>query len=126
MTSRNMARLEKIVAELPEWNRVDIEAWGGEPTFRVRKKNFVFADQAAKHITVKLPKEEARAVVGSDERADPCGYGLGKHGWVTVRLGGRPTTAEWEEVREWVRTSYTLVAPKTLARQILEEDGLLD
>lgn len=119
-----MARLEKIVGELPEWQRVDIEAWDNEPTFRVRKKNFVFADKAATIITVKLPKEEAAAVVGSDDRASPCGYGLGRHGWVSVVLGSKVSAAEWDEVREWVRTSYTLVAPKTLARQVLEEDGL--
>ena len=29
-----MARVEAIVAELPEFERVDIEAWGDEPTFR--------------------------------------------------------------------------------------------
>ena len=33
-----MPKLEAIVAELPEWQRVDIEAWEGEPTFRVGKK----------------------------------------------------------------------------------------
>ena len=42
----NMKRLERIVARLPEAERVDIEAWGDEPTFRVRGKNFVFTDQA--------------------------------------------------------------------------------
>ena len=30
----------------------------------------------------------------------------------------------WQEVEEWVRTSYTLVAPKTLARIVLDEDGV--
>ena len=122
----NMERLEAIVSELPEWERVDIEAWGGEPTFRVRNKNFVFADPEATFITVKLPKDEAEAVVASDEAAEPCGYGLGRHGWVTVVLGRRVSGARWEEVREWVRISYTLVAPKTLGREVLEEDGLLD
>ena len=78
----NMARLEAIVARLPEAVRVDIEAWGGEPTFRVRGKNFVFTDQAAHHISVKLPKDEAAAVVATDPGAEPTGYGLGRHGWV--------------------------------------------
>lgn len=31
--------------------------------------------------------------------------------------------AERVDVEEWVRTSYTLVAPKKLARVVLEEDG---
>ena len=119
-----MARLEAMVARLPEALRVDIEAWDGEPTFRVRKKNFVFAAKDGSGISVKLPKEEAAAVVATDPGAEPTGYGLGRHGWVSVRVGENPDEARWEQVEEWVRTSYTLVAPKTLARQVLAEDGL--
>jgi hypothetical protein len=52
-----MARLERIVAKLPEAARVDIEAWGGEPTFRVRGKNFVFTDLPVSRMSVKLPVE---------------------------------------------------------------------
>ena len=42
-----MARLEKIVARLPEAERVDIAAWDDHPTFRVNGKNFVFSNQTA-------------------------------------------------------------------------------
>ncbi len=116
-----MERLERIVAGLPESSRVDIEAWGGEPTFRVRGKNFVFASPDAASITVKLPFDEAAAVLATDPHASPTGYGLGRHGWVTVMLGGRLSADRWREVEEWVRTSYTLVAPRSLARQVLDE-----
>ncbi len=58
---RNMQRLERIVARLPEAKRVDIEAWGGEPTFRVNGKNFVFSGHEAEGISVKLSKEEDEA-----------------------------------------------------------------
>ena len=119
----NMPRLEEIVRRLPEAERVDIEAWGGEPTFRVRGKNFVFSDQEAHGISVKLTKEEAAAVVATDRGAEPTGYGLGKHGWVSIRLGPKPSARRWREVEEWVRTSYTMVASKKLARQVLEEDA---
>jgi hypothetical protein len=83
----NMARLERIVARLPEAERVDIEAWGGEPTFRVRGKNFVFTDQEANGISVKLSKGEAAAMVATDALAWPTGYGLGRHGWVRSTWG---------------------------------------
>jgi predicted DNA-binding protein (MmcQ/YjbR family) len=119
----NMDRLEEIVGRLPEAARVDIEAWGGEPTFRVNGKNFVFTDAEATGISVKLPKEEAAALVATDPRATPTGYGLGRHGWVSIDLGARPSKERWREIEEWVRTSYTLVAPKRLARKILDEDG---
>ena len=50
----NMERLETIVSRLPEASRVDIVAWGGEPTFRVGGKNFIFAGVDGRTITVKL------------------------------------------------------------------------
>jgi predicted DNA-binding protein (MmcQ/YjbR family) len=120
----NMKRLEAIVDRLPEATRVDIEAWDGQPTFRVRGKNFVFTNAAADGMSVKLPKEEAEAVVATDDGAEPTGYGLGRHGWVSVTVTPDADDERWEVVEEWVRTSYTLVAPKKLARIVLEEDGV--
>ena len=120
----NMKRLEAIALRLPEAARVDIEAWDGEPTFRVRGKNFIFTDPEATALSVKLPKDEAEAVVASDPLVDPTGYGLGRHGWVSVTVGEDADDERWEQLEEWVRTSYTLVAPKSLAKIVLAEDGL--
>ena len=119
----NMDRLEEIVAELPEAERVDIEEWGGHPTFRVRGKNFVFSDIEATSLSLKLPEDEATAVVATDDAAVPAGYGLGRHGWIAVTLDDVATEERIEELREWVRTSYTLVAPKKLAAVVLAEDA---
>ena len=118
-----MKRLERIVARLPEAERVDIAEWGDHPTFRVRGKNFVFSDQTAENLSLKLSKEEAAAVVASDPHVEPSGYGLGRHGWIALTLL-KPDATRWNEVEEWVRTSYTLVAPKKLATLVLEEDGI--
>ena len=115
----NMKKLEEIVARLPEAVRVDIEAWDGEPTFRVNGKNFVFTNRQVDGMSVKLPKEEVEAVVATEPGAAPTGYGLGRHGWVSIELGPRP---DWEQVTAWVRTSYTMVAPKKLANQVIAED----
>ncbi len=115
----NMARLEAIALALPEATRVDIEAWDGEPTFRVRGKNFIFTNAGATSISVKLSKEEAAAVIATDASASPTGYGLGRHGWVSVELGESPGEERWTEIAEWVTTSYTLVAPKSLAKVVL-------
>ncbi len=119
-----MAKLETIVARLPEAVRVDIEAWGGEPTFRVHGKNFIFAKTDGTSISVKLPKEEAAAVVATDPQVEPVGYGLGKHGWVTVTIPSRPTRRRWQEIEEWIKTSYMLVAPKRLAQVVADHDGV--
>jgi predicted DNA-binding protein (MmcQ/YjbR family) len=117
-----MDRLESIVAQLPEAVRVDIEAWGGEPTFRVAGKNFVFAGADGRTITLKLTVDEAAAVLATDLAVVPAGYGLGRSGWVSISLTSRPSAARWREVEEWIRTSYSLVAPKRLARQVIEQD----
>src|SRR5215212_7717152 len=82
----NMERLEPIVGRLPAAERVDIAEWGDHPTFRVNGKNFVFSDQQATNLSLKLPKDEAAAVVASDAHADPSGYGLGRHGWISLTL----------------------------------------
>jgi predicted DNA-binding protein (MmcQ/YjbR family) len=119
----NMERLELIVRSLPEAERVDIAEWGDHPTFRVNGKNFVFSDQDANHLSLKLPKDEAEAVVASDPNVEPAGYGLGRHGWIALTLQGTPDDDRWHQVEEWVRTSYTLVAPRRLARLVLEEDA---
>ena len=99
-----MTRLEELVAGLPEAERVDVAEWGDHPTFRVRGKNFVFSDDRAEHLPFKLSKEEAAAVVATDPAASPAGYGLGRHGWVSLDLEPDADDARWDEVREWVRT----------------------
>ena len=119
----NMDRLEGIVAALPEAERVDVAEWGDHPTFRVAGKNFVFSDQVAQHLSVKLTKEEAAAVVATDPTVEPTGYGLGRHGWVSLSVDEGAGDDRWQQVEEWVRTSYTLVAPKRLARVVLERDA---
>jgi len=119
----HLERIEAIAAGLPEAVRVDIEAWDGEPTFRVNGKNFVFAGRDGTSITVKLPKAEAEAVLATNPLVTSAGYGLGRAGWVSVRIPARVSAARWREIEEWIRTSYTLVAPKGLARLVLDEEA---
>jgi predicted DNA-binding protein (MmcQ/YjbR family) len=119
-----LERVEAVALGFPEAERVDVEAWGDHPTFRVRGKNFVFASGDGLHLSVKLDKEEAAAVVATDDRVEPGGYGLGRHGWIGITLPDRePTDDEWAELGEWIETSYRLVAPKTLVRRVDEPDG---
>jgi predicted DNA-binding protein (MmcQ/YjbR family) len=120
--SSNMERIEAVVARLPQAARVDIEAWDGEPTFRVNGKNFIFSAPDASSISVKLSKEEAASVVATDPLVEPTGYGLGRHGWISVSIPAGTSAQRWREIEEWIRTSYTLIAPRKLARQVLEEE----
>ena len=54
---------------------------------------------------------------------EPGGYGLGRHGWVAVTLDESPGEDRWRQVEEWIRTSYTLVAPKKLAKLVIDADA---
>ena len=71
---------------------------------------------------MKLSRDEAEAVVATDPTAEPAGYGLGRHGWISFGLEPGADDERWAEVVEWIRTSYTLVAPKRLARTVLGQD----
>src|SRR3954454_8866123 len=114
----HLDRVQQLALALPEAERVDVEQWGDHPTFRVRGKTFIFADGAGSSISVKLPPEEAAALVATRADAQPSGYGLGRHGWVVVQLPADDSDSAWAEVAEWVQTSYRLVAPKRLARMV--------
>ena len=64
------------------------EPWG-HPAIKVRKKAFLFCstlDAEAPTLSVKLPASAAEA----RERpgVEPTGYGLGRHGWCSVRISG--------------------------------------
>ena len=113
----NLARLAEIAKSLPETTSVDIEAWGGESAFKVRKKVFLYATPSGTTICLKLPLSEAQALVAGDESVTPMKFNLGKHGWIEAQL--RPDEqdeARWREVAEWIRTSYSLVGPKSLVK----------
>lgn len=117
----NLESLQKIIALLPEKERVDIEQWGGHPSYRVRGKNFVFSNLEGTSVSLKLSMDEARAVVATDPTASPTGYGLGRHGWIDFDLSLSADEERWDIVREWVVTSYTLVAPERLAQNVLDQ-----
>lgn len=123
MTTSTFERLEMLAMAMPEAERVDIEAWDGEPTFRVRNKNFVFASSDGSGFTAKLPKDEATAVCESDPLVVPTGYGLGRHGWVSVDIEPDTSEERWQQIAEWVHTSFTLVAPKKLAALVDPAEG---
>jgi len=63
--------------------------------------------------SVKAEREELPALLG-DPRCRPAPY-LARGGWIVMDLE-RPV--DWAEVRELIHTSYRLIAPKTLAKQV--------
>ena len=115
----NMDRLERIVAGLPEAERVDIAEWGDHPTFRVRNKLFAMYAAPNNHHGGGRPAVWCKAAPGNQAlmvRGEPGRYFVppyvGPSGWVGVWLDRNP---DWSEVQELMSDSYKLVAPKRLA-----------
>ena len=86
-----------------------------EVVVKVGKKVFVFLgrdDGADLGMTVKLTDSHPWAL--STDGAEPAGYGLGKAGWVSVRLA----SADRDALAEWIDESYRNVAPKKLIKEL--------
>jgi predicted DNA-binding protein (MmcQ/YjbR family) len=110
---RSLAAAAKYALSLPEaWAD---EPWG-DPVVKVGKKIFVFISSSASTdpvITVKVPESREHAL--SFPGSTPTGYGLGKHGWVTISVDHVPDT-ERDILLDFVDESYRAVATKTLAK----------
>lgn len=88
----------------------------GERVVKVKNKIFVFLgrEDDLDHgigFSVKLPQSGTSVL--ELPFAEPTGYGLGKHGWISVSLspGDLPPV---ELLLEWIEESYRAIAPKKL------------
>jgi len=92
--------------------------WDGDVVAKVGKKIFVFFGSGEDPtVGVKLPQSAEQALLS--EAVTPTGYGLGKWGWVTVRLAA-PDAPERGVVEDWIEESYRAVAPKKLVARLDE------
>jgi predicted DNA-binding protein (MmcQ/YjbR family) len=115
-----------VIEELRAFGLGLPEAWEdypwGERVLKVGKKVFMFMGvQREDHpggISLKLKDSHAQAL--SLPHAAPTGYGLGRSGWVSIRLEG--DLPPLDVLRDWVEESYRLVAPAKLAARIGERD----
>ena len=105
------ARLRAAAAAFPE--TVEDHPWG-ESAFKVRGRTFLFLRRGEDglSLSMKLPVSRDFALVW--DFAAPTGYGLGKSGWVTCRIGPE-TVADPELLLGWLEESWHAVAPRRLA-----------
>jgi predicted DNA-binding protein (MmcQ/YjbR family) len=105
------ARLRNFAAAFPE--TVEDHPWG-ESAYKVRGKVFLFLHRGdpGLSLTVKLPASRDFALVF--DWAQPTGYGLGKSGWVTLKLAAADAI-DPELIESWIGESWRAVAPKRLA-----------
>lgn len=83
----------------------------GETVVKVKGKVFVFlgASEGRLGVTTKLPRTGPAAL--ALPFTEPCGYGLGKSGWVTARFdAGEDIPVDL--LVSWLDESYRAVAPK--------------
>ena len=93
----------------------------GHTALKVKGKTFVWlaCEDDRFSMTVKLPVSRDFALVF--DFAEPAGYGLGRSGWISVRLAA-DEPADLHLFRRWIAESYRAVAPKKLAALVPETD----
>jgi len=90
----------------------------GERVAKVGKKVFAFlgADDAEERsVSLKLPESCHQAL--TLDCCEPTGYGLGRAGWVTIRLE-QPGCPGVDVLVDWLDESYRAVAPKRLIAEL--------
>ena len=90
--------------------------------FKVRGKVFVFlaCDADGVRISVKLAETAEEALLLPF--AEPTGYGLGRHGWVSASFGPK-TRPPIPILKGWIDESYRAVAPKKLSKLLDDPDA---
>jgi predicted DNA-binding protein (MmcQ/YjbR family) len=95
----------------------------GETAIKVKGKVFIFLSryQGKLNLSVKLPVSGASAL--DLPFAEPTGYGLGKHGWVTASFPPG-ASVPLDLIREWIDESYRAVAPKSILAELERGESL--
>jgi predicted DNA-binding protein (MmcQ/YjbR family) len=91
--------------------------WPEHDDLAVRDKTFAYLPAKGKpfSLSAKLPYTGYEAL--QLPFAEPTGYGLGKHGWVTASF--RPgEEVPLELLKDWIDESYRAIAPKKLVAQL--------
>ena len=107
-------RLLSIVNTLP--GAYEDRPWGSVHC-KVAGKIFVGwgrHDDGVMGIGFKTDKDLQAMLVASDPRFKVAAY-VGKHGWVDMKLGARPS---WREVEQFIIESYRMIAPKKLVKEL--------
>jgi len=112
-----LSRVTEIALALPEAKR---QIHGSHVQFLVRKKTFAyFLDNhhgdGIIAVTGKVLPGDNKALCAAQPRRFYLPDYLASKGWVALRVD--VGTVDWDEVKELLLGSYTLIAPKRLAEQ---------
>lgn len=119
MPPRPLTRLRKQCLALPAAH--EVEAWG-EPTFRVRNKMFAMYASPSNHhgrgrpaVWFKSTKVDQARMIAADSRRYFVPPYVGPSGWVGIWLDDG---VDWNDVAEFLREAFRLVAPKRLLAEL--------
>ena len=104
------AAIRKIAMSYPE-TREDFP-WG-HSAFKVNEKVFVFMGGDKDEVSFSLKLPQSRDIAVDLPFTEPTGYGMGKYGWVTVKVR-RDTKVTIDLIKAWIDESYRAIAPKRL------------
>jgi predicted DNA-binding protein (MmcQ/YjbR family) len=92
----------------------------GHSAFKVNKKVFLFLvhDKGKLSMSMKLPKSGKAALKHSF--ASPTEYGMGKHGWVTMRFAPGEKVP-FDDLTDWIDESFRAIAPKKIVAFLDDE-----
>ena len=115
---KRLTRLTKIALALPEAQR---QIFGSHAQFLVRKKTFAyFLDNhhgdGIVAVTCKVLADENKALAEAQPDRFYLPAYVSSRGWVALRLDRGKI--DWDEVKELLLGSYTMVAPKRLVERV--------
>ena len=113
-----LTRLTKVALSLPETQRA---IYGSHAQFLVRKKTFAYFlndhhGDGIIAVTCKVLPGDNKALAEAQPRRFYLPAYLASRGWVALRLDAGKIN--WDEVRDLLLCSYTLIAPKRLAEGV--------
>jgi hypothetical protein len=73
-------------------------------------------------MSIKLPKSGKSALENSF--ASPTEYGMGKHGWVTLRFSPGDAVPV-EQITDWIDESFRAIAPKKIVAFLDDDEAEL-
>jgi len=89
----------------------------GENVAKAGGKIFFFGGRPENDFLAGLKLPLSRSAALKLPGAEPMGYGMGAHDWVTL-WGAAASHADVDLLRVWIRESYGAVAPKRLRVQL--------
>jgi predicted DNA-binding protein (MmcQ/YjbR family) len=89
----------------------------GHRAMKVKGKVFVFlgGDKNTKELSLSVKLPQSRDMAVDLPFAEPTGYGMGKHGWVSARFT-KVSDVPVDLLKSWIDESYRAIAPKKLSK----------